>query len=242
MTAASILISHNDKDIAQGLLNLLKSADGSAKWTSSDHANDDTQCTAITAVNGPIEVRIKEETVGKATLEFQIYPSHGLTSPQERFMEELISRALESVILLGLRPRSQIIITSQIVAPLSSSIKSKRYYTEEVFAGSAGLQVKRESLMVISTLVNSISMALLDANYAMNSVLASSTVSTSAISAVLVFAFPSEELVLLESVGAMASSDLPGLLEEGLVSARSTYATIRQALTEQVERSLRWQM
>ncbi|KAJ8607100.1 hypothetical protein MRB53_040536 [Persea americana] len=196
----------NDNHTAQGTVPacILDASDGSGRWST---AYEKTLYTAVTSINGPIEVRIKDETVGRATLEFQLLPASGLTSPRERFVEELITRALQSVILLGLYARSQIIVTTQLVSPVTPD----------------------DILTSIASIVNSVSLALLDANLSTNSVLASARIKSGDMDAVVVYAFPAVDLVLIESIGTMERSQMGMLLESGEIAARGVYEQLRES-------------
>lgn len=233
----TILQSHHQTQTAS-VIGILKASDGSARFTIEDEGG--TSCTVVSSVNGPVEVRIRDETIGRATLDFQIHPASGLGSPKERFMEELISKSLESTILLGLHPRSQVLITSQLITPVSITASTHRYYSEDRHASTRDA-TKREMILSIAGIVNSISLALLDANFSTNSVLAATTFQHKECYAALAYSFPSEKLVLLESIGTLNREDLKILSELGLERARAVYHDIRKTMEEKIDREIAWQ-
>ena len=231
----TILESHHETQ-SQSVIGVLKASDGSSRFSTSLH---DQSCTAVTSINGPIEVRIRDETIGRATLELQIHPSSGLASPKERFLEDIIRKGLESIILLGLHARSQVIIVTQLIDPVSSSTGTHKYYSESRTGIDKAIG-RREMILSISAIVNSISLALLDANFTINSVLAATTVEHDDCLATLAYSFPSEELVMFESTGAMKDGDLQRIHAKGLEGARAEYMNIRKIIETKVMKETAW--
>ncbi|KAI9139633.1 ribosomal protein S5 domain 2-type protein [Paraphysoderma sedebokerense] len=90
---------------SQGLLNR---ADGSSRF------NLD-KTSVICSVYGPTEVKLKNEQLDRATIEVNVKPSVGLSTTQERHLENTLRMSLEDVILSVLHPRTSIQITFQIM-------------------------------------------------------------------------------------------------------------------------------
>ncbi|GAA5883079.1 hypothetical protein JCM16303_006080 [Sporobolomyces ruberrimus] len=140
---------------------LLSRADGSSQFSFGN-------VTVLTSVTGPTEVRLREELVDRATLEFNLNPLVGLPGPRVKSMEETIETLFSHLILSNLYPRSLIQITSQTTSS-PSTLYSEPFSTtilEEEDAstrkkgkgrGKGGKGVGEQAARI-----NSITMALID--------------------------------------------------------------------------------
>jgi exosome complex component RRP46 len=143
---------------------LLNRADGSAKFafgSVKDYMNQ-RQClcqtnqllytiklgdsTAVVSVVGPAEVKIRDEKMDEATVELVVRPAVGFPSTKDKVLERTLRQAIEPTILSGMMPRTLI----QIV-----------------------VQIEQEDGNMLSTAVNAISLAMLDAGLPMSSMIAS---------------------------------------------------------------------
>lgn len=198
-------------------LSVLSKSDGSASWT-------DAQGSAvISSVNGPMEVRIRDEVLGEATLDLKILPLSGLAGTRERYMENTIRSALRPALLLGLHPRSLIQITSQVV--------------------SAGRDIDgpETSLDTIASIINSIVLAAVDAGISMSCILAAAVVKAPEHGRhVACYSFPKHDLLMLESQGPFKREQLPLILESALKECISVHDTMREKIEEKVTKDNRW--
>ncbi|KAI9099431.1 ribosomal protein S5 domain 2-type protein [Phlyctochytrium arcticum] len=87
---------------------LLSRSDGSVRFKSGDTA-------VLSSIYGPMEVKIKDEKLDKATIEVIFKPAAGPQTTKERFSERMIRETLESAILGGLHPRTMIRVTLQVL-------------------------------------------------------------------------------------------------------------------------------
>ncbi|KAJ3362981.1 Exosome component 5 [Allomyces arbusculus] len=88
---------------AKGVLNR---ADGSGRF-----AHDKT--TVLCGVYGPVEVKLRDEQLDRATLEVIFKQNIGLTSTREKYLESFLKETLEALIMTNLHPRTLIQITFQ---------------------------------------------------------------------------------------------------------------------------------
>ncbi|KAF3940585.1 hypothetical protein ABW19_dt0208995 [Dactylella cylindrospora] len=99
-----------DSDAPQIELCPLPQADGSCQYTCpTSHTS------VLTAVNGPIEVRAKDELPNHATIEVIVKPGIGVGGVRETRISTLLQTTLKSLILTTHHPRSLIQITAQIL-------------------------------------------------------------------------------------------------------------------------------
>lgn len=195
-------------------MSILNKSDGSASWCSKNGA------TVITSINGPIEVRMRDEILGEATLELKILPESGLAGTRERYLEGLVRSAIKPCLLLGLHPRSLVQITSQVVSHAEDSLVV---------------------LDTVASTINSIILASVDAGLSMNYLLAAAVVHIpDAGHHVVCYSFPKDELILLESVGPYISVRLPEILKIGHEKCSIAYDAIRKKIEAKVERDNRW--
>ncbi|GAB5585684.1 exosome non-catalytic core subunit rrp46 [Umbelopsis nana] len=102
--------------------------------------------TAVVSVVGPAEVKIRDEKMDEATVELVVRPEVGFPSTKDKVLERTLRQAIEPTILSGMMPRTLI----QIV-----------------------VQIEQEDGNMLSTAVNAISLAMLDAGLPMSSMIAS---------------------------------------------------------------------
>lgn len=203
-----------------GDMSILNKSDGSASWRSKIGAS------VVTSVNGPIEVRIRDEVLGEATLELKILPASGLAGTQERYIERLIRSLVKSSLLLGLHPRSLVQITTQIVSSAEPEV---------------GRRNTSSSLDVIAATVNSIALACVDAGISMRVMLAAAVVTAPGGSThVACFSFPSKELLMVESVGPCTRQELATAMAMAEQECDAVYLVMKNIIEEKVNKDSRW--
>ncbi|KAJ3185443.1 Exosome component 5 [Geranomyces variabilis] len=87
---------------------LLSRSDGSVRFKSGDSS-------VLCSVFGPMEVKIRDEKLDKATVEVVFKAAAGNSTTKERLYERVIRETLEASILTALHPRSAIRITLQVL-------------------------------------------------------------------------------------------------------------------------------
>lgn len=192
----------------------LSKSDGSASYR---HMSGPT---VITSVNGPIEVRIRDEILGEATLELKVLPSSGLAGTHERYVEDLIRSTIRPSLLLGLHPRSLVQITSQILSSEDPSV--------------AGPEI-------IAATINSITVACVDAGLSMKAMLSAAVVTGNTGSKhVVCYSYPKKELVTIESTGPFSRDELSNILATGLQLCDDVYESMESAIGEKLQKDNRW--
>lgn len=205
------------KEMSTSEMSILSKSDGSASWRSSTGAS------AITSVNGPLEVRIRDELLGEATLELKIVPSSGSAGTRERYLEKLVRGAIKACLLLRLHPRSLIQITCQAVSNVEET-------------GSSQLDM-------IATIINSVVLACVDAGLSMSSMLAAAVVrleNGGGSQHLVCYSYPNKELIVIESVGPFSRPDLQKALEVALEQCDAVYETMKQRIEQKVTDDNRW--
>ncbi|KAK6500172.1 exosome non-catalytic core subunit rrp46 [Arthrobotrys musiformis] len=91
-------------------LNPLPQSDGSCQYTCPT-----SRTTILTSVNGPLEVRPKDELPNHATIEVVVKPGIGVAGVRETRLSSIIHSTLQSLILTNHHPRTLIQIVAQIV-------------------------------------------------------------------------------------------------------------------------------
>ncbi|KAF3927479.1 hypothetical protein ABW21_db0209491 [Orbilia brochopaga] len=91
-------------------LSVLPQADGSCQYTCPT-----SRTTVLTAVNGPIEVRAKDEQPNNATVEVIVKPGIGVGGIRETRLSTILQQTLTSIILTAHHPRTLIQITAQVL-------------------------------------------------------------------------------------------------------------------------------
>ncbi|GAA5820020.1 hypothetical protein JCM11491_000892 [Sporobolomyces phaffii] len=165
---------------------LLSRSDGSAQFSFGN-------VTVLTSVTGPVEVRLRDEVVDRATLEFNLVPLvHSATpGPAVKAMEETVRHLFTPVIVATAYPRSLIQITAQTVSkpltdfaePLSTRLEDSKGKGKATSSSLSGASER-------AARINAISVALIDAGVQLRGVLVAVAV------AVLADADDSRELVL----------------------------------------------
>ncbi|KAI5811380.1 ribosomal protein S5 domain 2-type protein [Peziza echinospora] len=89
-------------------LGVLHRADGSASFT--HHATK-----MIVSVNGPMEIRLRDEMYNKAVVEIVVRPSVGVATYREKYIESRLHDAITPIMLLTLAPRTLVQIVVQII-------------------------------------------------------------------------------------------------------------------------------
>ncbi|ORY87691.1 ribosomal protein S5 domain 2-type protein [Protomyces lactucae-debilis] len=196
---------------AETRVGLLSRADGSASYKTAS-------CSVLASVNGPMEVRQRDELLGEATLELHIQPAVGLASTSERDMEALLKAAVRPSLLLGLHPRSLVQVTVQVMV-----------------AGDV-----REALL--AACINVIALACIDAGLAMQHIPVGAHVELEAGSRHTVcYTFPGQSLVLLESAGQFRKEEVEEVERLALAAAQETYTVLEAQIRDKVEQDDRWQ-
>ncbi|EWC44181.1 hypothetical protein DRE_07006 [Drechslerella stenobrocha 248] len=91
-------------------LSPLPQADGSCQY-----ACPTSRTTVLTAVNGPIEVRAKDEQPSNATVEVIVKPGIGVGGVRETRLAGILQKTLAPLILTAHHPRTLIQITAQVL-------------------------------------------------------------------------------------------------------------------------------
>jgi len=133
---------------ARATLGYLPQADGSAFFSQG-------RTQIIASVNGPIEVRPRDELPQEAFVELTVRPSAGVTSVREKFLESRILSALKPIILRSNHPRTLIQVTIQIVQSADED---------------------PNAMMLLSPALNAASLALMDAGVPLKCMLSSTTI------------------------------------------------------------------
>lgn len=213
MVAANLQSISDDRH-AIADMSILNKADGSASWTSVSGS------TAITSVNGPIEVRIRDELLGEATLELKIVPSSGAGGTRERYLEAVIRGGIKSCLLLRLHPRSLIQITCQTIA------------TDDE---------ESNTLDMIATIMNSVTLACVDAGILMSSILTAAVVELSGGSEHLAcYSYPSKDLVVVESQGPFDRMEFQEAMTAALSQCDTVYEIMKNRIEQKVAKDNRW--
>lgn len=195
-------------------LSLLSHSDGSASWRSKLGAS------VLTSLNGPIEVRIRDELLGEATLELKMLPASGLAGVSERYMERLVRNSIKSCLLLGLHPRSLVQITSQIISREQES---------------------DSNLETIAATINSITLACVDAGISMRCMLAAAVVRLPGGSRhVGCYSYPMKELMMVESFGPCSRVELAHAMTLALQQCDAVYSVMKNVVEEKVARDNVW--
>lgn len=106
------------------------------------------ESTVVASVVGPAEVKIRDEKMDEATVELIVRPAVGFPTTKDKVLERALRQTVEPTILSGMMPRTLI----QIV-----------------------VQIEQVDGDILSTAVNAISLAMLDAGLPMSSLVASVT-------------------------------------------------------------------
>lgn len=73
------------------------------------------QTKVISAVYGPVEVKMNKEITDRATIICILKPKIGMSAVKEKVMEKIIAKTCEQAIIASLHPRSAIQVVLQIV-------------------------------------------------------------------------------------------------------------------------------
>ncbi|WBW71177.1 exosome subunit Rrp46 [Schizosaccharomyces osmophilus] len=89
-------------------IGFLSQSDGSSEWKQGSTR-------VICNVNGPIEIKIRDEKLNKASVEVLVQPMNGASETLERMLSNRISSLLEDAIYLTTYPRTLIQVSIQVV-------------------------------------------------------------------------------------------------------------------------------
>ncbi|RKP27061.1 exosome component Rrp46 [Syncephalis pseudoplumigaleata] len=196
---------------------VLARADGAVRFGFGD-------ALAICSVNGPMEAKLKEEQLDRATIEVQYRPATGVPGVRARVMEAAIRDIVEASVLANHHPRTLVQVTVQ--------------HLNE--AGSA-----------MATTLNAVAMALLNAGLPLRSMPATTTCAITADGELLIdptaeeeavaasihtMAFVQEQhqLVYIESTGHYTEEQLAACHELCRAGADKVYAFYRVALEKKL--------
>ncbi|CAM0143046.1 exosome non-catalytic core subunit rrp46 [Umbelopsis sp. WA50703] len=185
------------------------------------------ESTVIASVIGPAEVKLRDEKMDEATVEVIVRPAVGFPSTKDKLLERALRQTVEPTILAGMMPRTLIQIVVQLV---------------------------QEDGNMLSTAVNAISLAMLDAGLPMNSLAAA----VSAIidpegnllldpnskelenaSSVHTFAFDnttSYNLLLSQSIGTYSQEQYLECLDACKHASERVHSFIRTAVEKKIEK------
>ncbi|BFZ63397.1 exosome non-catalytic core subunit rrp46 [Saitoella coloradoensis] len=204
---------------------LLHRADGSSTWS---HGPTKLLC----SVNGPMEVRLRDEQVDKATIEVIVRPAVGASGTHEKSLERKLLSAISPIVRAQLHPRTHIQITIQIISSPPDG-----------------------NVHVLAAGINAACMALMDAGIPMSSTIAAVAIGvdeqTGAISRiedvnsarsthVICYENVHKQLVLCESLGDFSEEEFFACLEAAREACEGVYETMREGIREKVERNELW--
>ncbi|KAH8555206.1 ribosomal protein S5 domain 2-type protein [Umbelopsis sp. PMI_123] len=185
------------------------------------------ESTVVASVVGPAEVKIRDEKMDEATVELIVRPAVGFPTTKDKVLEHALRQAVEPTILSGMMPRTLI----QIV-----------------------VQIEQVDGNILSTTVNAISLAMLDAGLPMSSLVASvsaaidqennilldpSSQELENASSVHTFAFDntsSYNLLLSHSTGTFSEDQYFSCLEACKHASERVHAFIRTAVEKKIQK------
>ncbi|KAK5115363.1 hypothetical protein LTR62_001563 [Meristemomyces frigidus] len=68
----------------------------------------------LAAANGPVEVQRRDELPEEAAIEVNVRPLSGIGGPRERWLESVLAAVLKSILLVHMHPRTLVQVTLQI--------------------------------------------------------------------------------------------------------------------------------
>lgn len=68
----------------------------------------------MVAVNGPMDVSLRDEKLDEATVEFVVRPATGFPQTKDKLLETILRSAFEPIILTGMMPRTLVEIVVQV--------------------------------------------------------------------------------------------------------------------------------
>ncbi|PWW72351.1 hypothetical protein C7212DRAFT_286812 [Tuber magnatum] len=199
-------------------------ADGSAQYT-------DGPTTLLASINGPIEVKPRDEIPLEAYLEITIRPSAGVTSVREKHLEALLRSAISPLIIRTVHPRTLLQITLQIIQHEQVSVA----HTLHTLLASAVVVVV---------------LALVDAGVPMKGMLAAAFVEEANRSAAHVFGYavtgggggPGEGLVFVESDGAFDEKEFVEASEIGRKKCLEVGELMKDWIRGKVGRDMKYRL
>ncbi|CAB4401319.1 ribosomal protein S5 domain 2-like protein [Rhizophagus irregularis] len=131
----------------------LLSRDGSASFS---FGKSRVLCT----VNGPAEVKLRDEKLDKATIDVVVRPLVGAPGTKDKTHEYILRSTFESIVQSGLHPRTQIQIVSQVMVDDGSIIAAAINATTMALI-DAGIPMK-DIVAAVSCVINKDDQILLD--------------------------------------------------------------------------------
>lgn len=214
----------------------LHNSDGSAEWTAG-HNGGDTRI--ICSVNGPIEVKTRDELPTMATLELVVRPVVGLPTIRETLLQDCTYGCLRSIVLRTQLPRSLI----QIVVQVLDAGEPVEYTVYElVGAINSSVLALANAGIPLSGLVVAVCLAIVEGEIVLNPGVdqLKKSQSTHAV-AYKVDNGPEEfrfRLVMCESTGLFTQNELLQVLETAEDAAREENKKMRSMIEQQVAESL----
>lgn len=210
-------------------MGLLANSDGSAQWTTLRGTR------MLSSVNGPLEVRARDELPQEAALEVIVRPNAGLPTTREVLLADRLFLPLNSVILRQDLPRSLIEIVVQILETSTSF--------EDELAGS--LNVITLALVgagiPLSGLLVGIHLVVQDSQIVENTLKDwNAPPPTSRHAVGFKFCNGNAQLVLCESSGQFTQKELLQIVEHANNKAYEVYDQIRRLLSEEAAGTLRY--
>jgi len=201
--------------ITPGLL----SRDGSASFSFG-------KTKVLCSVNGPAEVKLRDEKLDKATIDVLVRPLVGAPGTKDKTHEYIIRSTFESVIQSGLHPRTQIQIVSQVMMDDGSIIAAAINATTMALI-DAGIPMK-DIVAAVSCVINNDDQILLDPT----------AQEMENVKSVHTFAFnkTSSSLLFCESLGLFTDDQYFNCYEICKVAAGQIFENIRDAVTNKLSR------
>lgn len=214
----------------------LLNSDGSAEWNEGTSPHE---IKVIAAVNGPLEVKIRDELPQQASVELVYRPNSGVPMIRERLIQDKLHTALIAAVRRDLLPRSLIQVVVQLV---------DAWHDEKTWVVDS---LQDPSLFAeISTGINSMSLAVLNCGIPCRGVVAAASYAyTSAGSLIPVcdltrsdkikslhavaYLFEGSEdprVVVCESLGEFNQSELLETLDRAREDTQANVETMRERL------------
>ncbi|GBC09461.1 hypothetical protein RclHR1_08890006 [Rhizophagus clarus] len=196
----------------------LLSRDGSASFSFGNTK-------VICSVNGPAEVKLRDEKLDKATIDVVVRPLVGTPGTKDKTHEYILRSTFEGVIQSGLHPRTQIQIVSQVMMDDGSIIAAAINATTMALI-DAGIPMK-DIVAAISCVISKDDQILLDPTLQeMENVKSFHT-----------FAFnkTSSSLLFCESLGLFTDDQYFNCYEICNAAASAIFEKMREAVTNKLQ-------
>lgn len=218
----------------------LSNSDGSADWVI-EHIFHQPSTKVVCSVNGPLEVKSRDELPREVTIEVVVRPIEGLTTIRETLMQEQIHSCLRSIVIRHLLPRSLI----EVVVQVLSAGESSKYTVNELTAAiNASTIALVNAGIPLNGVVVSVAAAYVDGEILINPGADDLEKSTSTHT----FAFkisngpenPDIRLVLCHSLGSFNTPEFLDCLDIAQQTSLETYTDMREKIEKYYEGSTKW--